>query len=129
VGYRWYDARKLEPFFPFGYGLSYTTFAYSGLKTTRQGDGLDVSFVVRNTGAAACDRPRERPPAGLLVGRSTRLGGGARTAGGARGIVLARRPPGRCRHGGRWGAVTEGNAHVGSAPPAEGYIVIGRRAR
>ncbi len=49
VGYKWFDAENKEPLFPFGHGLSYTTFAYSGLKA-----GLDsVSFTVRNTGKRA----------------------------------------------------------------------------
>jgi beta-glucosidase len=55
VGYRWYDARDIEPLFPFGHGLSYTTFAYDRLDVTPSGDGLDVRFRVRNTGRVAGD--------------------------------------------------------------------------
>lgn len=55
VGYRWYDSQNIEPLFPFGHGLSYTTFAYDGLTVTRAGDGLDVAFTVRNTGDVAGD--------------------------------------------------------------------------
>ena len=54
VGYKWYDAEKKEPLFPFGFGLSYTTYAYSGLKTTSD-NGLKVTFKVRNTGSSAGD--------------------------------------------------------------------------
>ncbi len=57
VGYRYYDTKKVEPQFPFGYGLSYTTFAYSDLKVTpRKAAGdqpVQVSFKVRNTGSRA----------------------------------------------------------------------------
>ena len=49
VGYKWYDAEKKPVLFPFGFGLSYTTYAYSGLKV-ETGDTLTVSFMVRNTG-------------------------------------------------------------------------------
>ena len=49
VGYKWYDAEKKQVLFPFGFGLSYTTFAYSGLKVAP--DGLSVSFTLKNTGA------------------------------------------------------------------------------
>lgn len=49
VGYKWFDAENKEPLFWFGHGLSYTTFAYSGLRA-----GIDsVSFTVRNTGKRA----------------------------------------------------------------------------
>jgi beta-glucosidase len=52
VGYKWYDAEHKPVLFPFGFGLSYTTYAYSGLSVT-QGDGLSVSFTVKNTGRRA----------------------------------------------------------------------------
>ena len=39
--------------FPFGFGLSYTTYAYSGLAVKSSGDGLSVSFTVKNTGKRA----------------------------------------------------------------------------
>jgi beta-glucosidase len=49
VGYKWYDAENKAVLFPFGYGLSYTTYSYSGLKVT-PGDKVSVSFTVQNTG-------------------------------------------------------------------------------
>jgi beta-glucosidase len=49
TGYRAYDARGIAPLYPFGHGLSYTTFAYSGLRV----DGLTVALDVRNTGDRA----------------------------------------------------------------------------
>ena len=52
VGYAWYDAEKKPVLFPFGFGLSYTSYAYSGL-TVKSGDALAVSFTVKNTGKRA----------------------------------------------------------------------------
>ncbi|MGA7243024.1 MAG: glycoside hydrolase family 3 C-terminal domain-containing protein, partial [Terracidiphilus sp.] len=52
VGYKWYDAEKKPVLFPFGFGLSYTTFAYSGLKIT-PGEVTTISFAVKNTGKRA----------------------------------------------------------------------------
>jgi len=49
VGYKWFDAEKKAPLFPFGFGLSYTTYAYSNLTAT-PGAEMKVSFTVRNTG-------------------------------------------------------------------------------
>jgi len=49
VGYKWYEAEHKRPLFPFGFGLSYTKFAYSGLSVHR-GNAVEVSFTVRNTG-------------------------------------------------------------------------------
>ncbi|HEV2348692.1 MAG TPA: glycoside hydrolase family 3 C-terminal domain-containing protein [Terriglobia bacterium] len=52
VGYKWFDAEKKEPLFPFGFGLSYTSFAYSGLEASA-GEGMRVNFTVKNTGERA----------------------------------------------------------------------------
>ena len=51
VGYRWYDAKHITPLFPFGFGLSYTTFRYSGMRVRQTANGATVSFRVTNTGA------------------------------------------------------------------------------
>ena len=57
VGYRWYDAKDVTPLFPFGFGLSYTRFAFSHLSVSRSAtDGTQdvrVSAVVTNTGHRA----------------------------------------------------------------------------
>jgi beta-glucosidase len=55
VGYRWYDSQGLTPMFPFGYGLSYTSFAFSNLQvgTLTQGGAATVTAKVTNTGTKA----------------------------------------------------------------------------
>ncbi|NKJ42417.1 glycoside hydrolase family 3 C-terminal domain-containing protein [Novosphingobium sp. SG720] len=55
VGYRWYDAKRIAPLYPFGHGLSYTTFGYSSLTLVRDGQGWTVRVNVRNTGRVAGD--------------------------------------------------------------------------
>ncbi len=50
VGYKWFDAEGKKPLFAFGFGLSYTTFAFSDLKVKKSDGGLQVSVTVRNTG-------------------------------------------------------------------------------
>ena len=57
VGYRYYDRKKMDVLFPFGHGLSYTTFAYTNLRLSadriRDTDTLTVSVDVTNTGKRA----------------------------------------------------------------------------
>ena len=57
VGYRWYDAKDIEPEFPFGFGLSYTTFEYSNLKLVpgqdTNGPVVTAEFEIANTGSRA----------------------------------------------------------------------------
>jgi beta-glucosidase len=72
-GYRFFDKEGITPLFPFGYGLSYTQFAYSGLHVRRAADGgLDVDLRVTNTGQLAGSTvPQvylgapDQPPAGI----------------------------------------------------------------
>jgi beta-glucosidase len=54
IGYRWFDERRLGVAYPFGFGLGYTTFAFSGLRLEpAPGDDVRVSGVVRNSGGRA----------------------------------------------------------------------------
>ena len=52
VGYKWYDAEKKPVLFPFGFGLSYTSYGYSNLKVA-SGEDTTVTFTVKNTGGRA----------------------------------------------------------------------------
>lgn len=54
VGYRWYDARRMEVAFPFGHGLSYTTFSYADASATVAANGdVTVTVAITNTGERA----------------------------------------------------------------------------
>jgi len=85
VGYKWYDAEKKPVLFPFGYGLSYTTYSYSGLKVT-PGKNPQVSFTVTNTGNRAGAEIAEvyaslpaaaaEPPKRLVAFTKVKLNGG-----------------------------------------------------
>ncbi|MFF4183105.1 beta-glucosidase [Streptomyces sp. NPDC001691] len=92
VGYRWYDAEDVNPLFPFGHGLSYTSFAYTGLSVRPDGDGLAVGFTVRNTG-----RRTGTTVAQVYLGPSPdlRLDQARRALAGYRRLELE---PGRARH-------------------------------
>ncbi|MFD6918082.1 beta-glucosidase [Streptomyces virginiae] len=89
VGHRWYDAQRVTPLFPFGHGLSYTTWQYEKLTVRPQRSGLRVEFTVRNTG-----RRKGTEVAQVYVGPSTELelDQPVRALAGYRRLVLA---PGR----------------------------------
>ncbi len=53
VGYKWFDANKHAPLFPFGYGLSYSDFEFNDLKAVVKSNQLNISFSVTNTGNVA----------------------------------------------------------------------------
>lgn len=53
IGYRWYDHESITPAFPFGFGLSYTSFTYSNLQLSGSGTDLVVTATVTNSGAVA----------------------------------------------------------------------------
>jgi beta-glucosidase len=85
VGYKWYDAEKKPVLFPFGFGLSYTTYAYSDLKV-KKGSSTTVTFKVTNTGSragaeiaevyAALPASAEEPPKRLVGWNKVQLAPG-----------------------------------------------------
>ncbi|MBW5484837.1 glycoside hydrolase family 3 C-terminal domain-containing protein, partial [Streptomyces bambusae] len=89
VGHRWYDAQEAAPLFPFGHGLSYTTWRYEKLTVRPERGGLRVEFTVRNTG-----RRKGTDVAQVYVGPSPelRLDQPVRALAGYRRLTLA---PGR----------------------------------
>ncbi|MFJ7590066.1 beta-glucosidase [Streptomyces sp. NPDC097617] len=86
VGHRWYDAQRVTPLFPFGHGLSYTTWHYEKLTVRPQRGGLRVEFTVRNTG-----RRKGTEVAQVYVGpsRELELDQPVRALAGYRRLVLA----------------------------------------
>jgi beta-glucosidase len=86
VGYKWYDAENKTVLFPFGYGLSYTSYRYSGLKVHSTSEGVSVTFSVKNTGRRAGSEiaevyvslPQEtgEPPKRLVGWNKVRLNAG-----------------------------------------------------
>ncbi|MFC4616712.1 glycoside hydrolase family 3 C-terminal domain-containing protein [Cellulomonas algicola] len=57
VGYRWYDTRGVDVAYPFGHGLTYTTFGYSDVRARALGEGADVRVEVSATVTNTGDRP------------------------------------------------------------------------
>ena len=51
IGQRWFNKMNKKPIYPFGYGLSYTTFEYSGLDLEMKKEGLEATFKIKNTGS------------------------------------------------------------------------------
>jgi beta-glucosidase len=76
VGYRWFDVKGVAPLFPFGFGLSYTSFHYDRLHVEPTTDGRwTVTFEVTNNGTRAGDEISEvyvSPPAPSRVARAVR---------------------------------------------------------
>ena len=76
VGYRWFDSSGVAPLFPFGFGLSYTTFSYSKIETDRTDDGRwSVTFSVTNNGTRTGDEISEvyvSPPVSTSAPRPVR---------------------------------------------------------
>ena len=85
VGYKWYDAEKKPVLFPFGYGLSYTSYRYSGLTVT-PGKTITATFTLTNTGAregaeiaevyASLPAGAQEPPKRLVGWSKVKLGPG-----------------------------------------------------
>ncbi|NML05420.1 glycoside hydrolase family 3 C-terminal domain-containing protein [Sphingomonas sp. G-3-2-10] len=78
VGYKWYDAKGLDPQFPFGHGLSYTSFRLDGLSARAKGGSIEVSFTVANTGPRAGAKVAQVYVGGTGWEAPKRLGGFAR---------------------------------------------------
>jgi beta-glucosidase len=89
VGYKWYDAEKKAVLFPFGFGLSYTSYKYSGLQVT-PGEKVKVTFTLANTGAregseiaevyAALPAVAQEPPKRLVGFTKVKLNPGEKRA-------------------------------------------------
>lgn len=118
VGYRSYDARNVSPLFPFGFGLSYTTFGYSSL-IVGQPDGagnVSVRFTVTNTGSRAGSEVPQvyvgqpagigEPPKSLQGFRKVALAAGASTE------VNVTLPLRAFQHWGATGWTTAGGTHT-----------------
>jgi beta-glucosidase len=94
VGYRFFDREGIAPLFPFGWGLSYTTFRFSHLTTSHRGGGIDVGFDVTNTGSVT-----GADVAQVYVGPAAGAPAGVQqTARSLRGFARVTLSPGQTRH-------------------------------
>ncbi|ROR46360.1 beta-glucosidase [Kitasatospora cineracea] len=92
VGYRWYDAKNKQPLYPFGHGLSYTTFGYSGLTVSAPdaAGNVAVGFDVTNTGTRAGSEVAQ-----VYVGQPATSGEPPKNLRGFRKVTL---DPGQSQH-------------------------------
>ncbi len=89
VGYKWYDAQNITPLFPFGFGLSYTTFSISGSTKVWSNNQLTVDFDITNTGSLEGAEVAQvylsmppnlnEPPKRLIAWKKVNLASGAST--------------------------------------------------
>jgi beta-glucosidase len=92
-GYRFFDRQGITPAFPFGYGLSYTTFQFSNLKLTPTAGAVDVSFDLKNTGSVA-----GADAAQVYVGPGPNVDGVQQAVRALRGFERIELQPGEIRH-------------------------------
>ncbi len=127
MGYRWFDDKKIEPRFPFGHGLSYTTFSYSGFRLERSGDAIGVFCTVKNTGGregAEVVQVYIAPPKSSVPRPPRELKGFAKVrlkAGESRQVRIALRPSALAYYdekSGKW-----------TADPGEYGILVGASSR
>jgi beta-glucosidase len=125
IGYRWYDAQNIAPLFPFGYGLSYTTFRYSHLKVGH-GDEVKVGVDVTNTGSRA-----GADVAQLYVGAPPAAGEPPRRLRGFQKVYLR---PGQTRHltftlNRRAFSVWDATVHAWTTVPGPHQLWVGDSSR
>ena len=112
TGYRYYDQEGIPPQFPFGFGLSYTTFEFSHLKLTPRFDGtVDVDFDITNTGSVAGAEVAQ-----VYVGAGPDVPGSSRPSRSLRGFrprLAAARPDRRTRPS----SSTSGRSSTGTPRP------------
>jgi beta-glucosidase len=123
IGYRWFAARGETPLYPFGHGLSYTTFAYADL-AIESGDTVTASFTVTNTGErAGADVPQlylTEPRRRLLGFERIEL-----AAGEARRVTIAAEPRLLARFEDRW-VIAAGDYEVAVSTSADAPVLTGR---
>ena len=125
VGYRWYDARRIPPAFPFGFGLSYTRFRYSHLAVGRRTVGVTVRNVGRRAGSDVAQLYVAIPPPAPGAAQPPRQ---------LKGFARVRLRPGGARRvrfhlDTRTFAHWDTARHAWAAPPGCYSLSVGRSSR